>query len=134
VYGWFQGREVQYFDFGAGSQAPFPLFAFTTGTDANGDPIFLRAQSNVVDTLPVRAPFPDLWAIQFVRVDSAYRPNTWRNANAVVAGRAKIESAHSWRNCPIVIVDNARVPRAASPLRVYADDRSPLPPSPTIVP
>jgi hypothetical protein len=133
-YGWFQGREVQYFDFGAGSQAPVPLFAFTTGTDANGDPIFLRTQSNVVDTLPVRAPFPDLWAIQFVRVDSTYRPNTWRNANAVVGGGAKIESSHSWRNCPVVIVDNARVARQGSPLRVYADDRSPLPPSPTIVP
>jgi hypothetical protein len=134
TYGWFKGREVQYFDFGTGSISPFPLFAFTTGTDANGDPVFLRAQANVVDTVPARVAAPDLWSIQFVRVDSTYRPNSWRNANAVVGSGARIESSHSWRNCPVVIVDDTRAARGVSPLRAYADDRSPLPPSPTITP
>lgn len=133
-YGWYAGREIQYFDFGRASVAPVPLFVFTRGTDSTGAPAFLREQSNVADTIPVRGPFPDLWSIQFVQVDSTYPPNKWRNASAVVGGGASITSAHSLRNCPIVTVNGARIARDASPLRVFADDRSPLPPSPTIVP
>jgi hypothetical protein len=130
TFGWYAGQEVQYFDFGATSLAPVPLFAFTRGADSTG-PVLFRDQSNIVDTIPATPPFPDLWSILFVRVDSAYAANTWRSGAAIVGEHAQIESAHAVRNCPVVIVDGARIHRADSPLRAFADLRSPFPPART---
>jgi hypothetical protein len=129
--GWFEGREVQFFDFGAAGTSPVPLIAFVKSVDAAGVPEFLREQINIVDTLPVAPPYADLWHIRFARPDSTYVPNTHKSAASVMASTIPVDQPHVIRNCPVAIVDGARVLRVVSPLSAFADLRSPFPPKPT---
>jgi len=134
MLGWFEGREVQFFDFGEVGLDPVPLWRFIRGVDASGEPDLLLEQASVVDTIPVSPPYPDLWEIRFVRTDSTYVPNTHKSAAAVARAGVVIEETGSIRNCPIVIVDGTRIERVPSPLRAFADLRSPFPPALTRVP
>jgi len=132
--GWYQGRDVQFFDFGASSVVPSAMWRFARGRDASGQPDVLTAQNSIVDSIPVGPTYPDLWEIRYVSVDSVYVPNTLKSAAAVRAANFTIAAASSVRNLPIVIIDGAPVQRAASPLREFADLRSPFPPAPTRTP
>lgn len=127
--GWYQGHYVQYFDFGVVTPVPAGMWRFATGRDAAGEPVFLESQNSLLDSIPVAPAYPDLWSIRVVRVDSAYAPNTIRNATALRSSRYAVDSATVVRNLPVVIVDGARVPRSPSPLTEFADIRAPFPPA-----
>lgn len=131
LMGWYEGREVQFFDFGRSGLTPVPLIAFIKGLDSTGAPDFLREQVNIVDTLPVTPPYADMWHIRFAKPDSTYVPNTLKGAAAVAATTIPVDPPNSVRNCPVAIVDGARVQRVPSPISMFADLRSLVPPAPT---
>lgn len=134
LMGWYEGREVQFFDFGPSGTTPVPLITFVKGVDSSGAPEFLREQVNIIDTLPVSPPYADLWHIRFAHPDSTYVPNTLKSATAVASSTMQVDAPVSIRNCPVAVVDGARVQRTPSPLSLFADMRSPFPPRPTTRP
>ena len=129
--GWYEGREVQFFDFGAASTTPAQMWRFQRGTDASGHAAALTEQHSVVDSIPTSGMYPDLWEIYPVTADSAYIPNSVKNANAVRGGGFPVGTPTAVRNLPIAFVDGAVVAREPSPVRAFADLRSPFPPAPT---
>ena len=131
--GWYQGRDVQYFDFGAVDITPVPMWRFARGLDSLGQPKLLVEQSSIVDSIPVAGagPFPDFWTMRVVRADDGYAPNSLRNLGALQSANMTIDPPNGVRNLPIATVDGARIQRAPSPLRAFADLRSPFPPAPT---
>jgi hypothetical protein len=131
MLGWYEGRDVQFFDFGATTVIPAPMWRFARGEDVAGEPNVLREQNSIVDSIPVSPTYPDLWEIHFVRVDSAYVPNSLKSAAAIQSSRVVIDPPSSVRNLPITIIDGTRFERAPSPLRAFADMRSPFPPAKT---
>ena len=132
--GWYEGRDIQFFDFGAVTTKPVEMWRFASGRDADGAPIVLETQNSIVDSIPVTGTYPDLWEIRFVYVDSAFVPNSLKSANAMRANMSvRIDTARTIRNLPITIIDGLKVNRAPSPLRAFADLRSPFPPKPTVV-
>ena len=130
LMGWYEGREVQFFDFGRSGMQPVPLIAFIKGLDSAGDPDFLREQANIVDTLPVTPPYADMWHIRFAKIDSTYVPNSLKSAEAVSAATGiVVDPPHAVRNCPVAIVDGSKVTRAPSPISAFSDLRSQIPPA-----
>jgi hypothetical protein len=130
--GWYQGRDVQFFDFGAVTTKPVEMWRFASGRDGGGAPIVLETQNSIVDSIPQTGTYPDLWEIRFVYVDSAFVPNSLKSADAMRSNmRVRIDTATTIRNLPITIIDGLKVNRAPSPLRAFADLRSPFPPAPT---
>lgn len=129
--GWFQGRDVQYFDFGQVQAAASPMWRFALGPDVGGETRILPGQNSLVDSIPVAGGYPDLWSIMFVRVDSTYTPNSVKSAEALKGAALPVDAPSSVRNLPITFVDGARAARTASPLTTFADLRSPFPPTPT---
>ena len=87
-----------------------------------------------MDSIPVSGSYPDLWEIYFVRVDTAYAPNTLKSASAVRGANLMVNAPATMRNLPIAIIDGAPVQRTRSPLVTFADMRSPFPPAPTRAP
>jgi hypothetical protein len=133
MLGWFEGRDVQFFDFGSAVLAPVPMWRFARGKDASGQPNVLSDQNSIVDSIPVSPTYPDLWEIRYVSVDTAYVANSLKSAAALRAANLSIGEIESIRNLPIVIIDGAAVPRTPSPLKAFADNRSPFPPKPTLL-
>lgn len=132
--GWYEGRDVQFFDFGAVTTTPVEMWRFASGRDDSGAPIVLETQNSIVDSIPVTGTYPDLWEIRFVYVDSAFVPNSLKSADAMRSNMSvRIDTARTIRNLPITIIDGLKVDRAPSPLRAFADLRSPFPPKPTVV-
>lgn len=129
MLGWFQGRDVQFFDFGVATDHPAGMWRFASRLDPAGEPVFLEAQNSVLDSIAVAPPYPDLWSIRVVRADSAYAANSIRSVAALRGSRYVVDSARVMRNLPVVIVDGARVSRAPSPITQFADRRSPFPPA-----
>lgn len=133
MLGWFEGRDVQYFDFGSAVLAPVPMWRFARGKDAGGQPSVLSEQNSIVDSIPVAPTYPDLWEIRYVSVDTAYVANSLKSATALRAANLTIGEIESIRNLPIVIIDGAPIQRTPSPLKAFADNRSPFPPKPTLL-
>jgi hypothetical protein len=131
--GWYEGRDVQFFDFGAVTVKPVEMWRFASGRDASGAPIVLDTQNSIVDSIPVAGTYPDLWEIRFVYVDSAFAPNSLKSADAIRSNmRVRIDTARTIRNLPITIIDGLKITRAPSPFRAFSDLRSPFPPKPTL--
>jgi hypothetical protein len=131
MLGWYEGRDVQFFDFGDVALAPANMWRFARGLDASGAPMLVPEQNSVVDSVPVAGTYPDLWQIHLVQVDSAYTPNALKSLTAVQSSGFMIEPVSSVRNLPITTVDGTRLKRTPSPLTQFADLRSPFPPAPT---
>ncbi|HJQ21485.1 MAG TPA: hypothetical protein VJ867_14140 [Gemmatimonadaceae bacterium] len=129
--GWYEGRDVAFFDFGTVALAPVNMWRFANGRDASGAPNIVAAQNSVVDSIPVSGTYPDLWQIHLVQVDSAYAANTLKNAASVQSSGFMVDPVSAVRNLPITMVDGTRVPRMPSPITRFADLRSPFPPAPT---
>jgi hypothetical protein len=129
--GWYEGRDVQFFDFGQVHLAPVSMWRFTRGVDASGAPTLLTDQNSIVDSIPVAGGYPDLWEISFVNVDTTYVPNSIKSAMALRGANLTIGTPSAIRNLPIVIIDGSPFRRDPSPLRTFADLRSPFPPKPT---
>ena len=131
MLGWYQGRDVQFFDFGPASVSLAPMWRFANGKEPSGEPKLVVEQNSIVDSIPVTPTYPDLWDINVVQVDSTYAPNSLKSATAVQRANLVIDPHNSIRNLPITMVDGVKVERVASPLRAFADLRSPFPPAPT---
>jgi hypothetical protein len=132
--GWYEGRDVQFFDFGAVTTKPVEMWRFASGRDPEGAPVVLETQNSIVDSIPVAGTYPDLWEIRFVYVDSTFVPNSLKSADAMRSNMSvRIDTARTIRNLPITIIDGLKVSRAPSPLRAFADLRSPFPPKPTVL-
>lgn len=131
MLGWYAGRDIQFFDFGQAHLSPAPMWRFARGVDAAGEPSVLADQNSIVDSIPVAAGYPDLWEISYVNVDTSYVPNSIKSAGALRGANLTIGSPSSIRNLPIVIIDGSPFQRTPSPLRTFADLRSPFPPKPT---
>ena len=129
--GWYQGRDVQFFDFGAASATPAPMWRFAQGVDSSGQPKLLVDQNSIVDSIPVGPTYPDLWEMHVVRADDAYTPNALKSVAALQRANMVIDPPNGVRNLPITMIDGARAERAPSPIRAFADLRSPFPPAPT---
>jgi hypothetical protein len=129
--GWYEGRDIQFFDFGSVHLAPVPMWRFARGMDPSGAPNILSDQNSIVDSIPVAAGYPDLWEISVVNVDTAYVPNSIKSAMALRGTKLSIGPPSTIRNLPIVIIDGSPFRRDPSPLRTFADLRSPFPPKPT---
>ncbi len=131
--GWYEGREVSFFDFGPISPTPAPMFGFVRGEGA-GEMDYIPEQFSVVDTLPGAPPYVDLWELRVVRADSGYVANSIKSSAALSSGNLRVQPTPAIRNGPVAVVDGARVARAPSPLTTFADLRSPFPPAPTRTP
>jgi len=110
VSGWYRDREVFYFDHGANSESegsvvatpPIYVFFRSDGTMVSG-------QRNVIDVVPGDAGYSDLWQVVKVIVDSAYAPNSLRDASDIqaqaTAGGVTLEVAGIYVNCPVVPIE-----------------------------
>jgi hypothetical protein len=109
------------------------MWRFALGPDVAGETKILPGQNSLVDSIPAGGSYPDLWAISFVRVDTAYTPNAVKSAAALKSAGLHVDAPSSVRNLPIAFVDAAKAARTPSPLAAFADLRSPYPPTPTIL-
>ena len=131
--GWYEGRDIQFFDFGAVTTKPVEMWRFASGKDPEGAPIVLDGQNSIVDSIPVAGTYPDFWEIRFVYVDSTFVPNSLKSADALRSNMSvRIDTARTIRNLPITIIDGLKVSRVPSPLRAHMDLRSPFPAKPTL--
>ena len=99
--GFYRGEVISYFDFGPvklgkGNKVA-PIWVVTNGVDA---------QRNIVDTVPGRADYTPLWAVQMVTWKSGATPRALRSRNAVMAavraGQVTVKPAPVVVNCPVL--------------------------------
>ncbi|MEZ4502467.1 MAG: hypothetical protein R3C39_07570 [Dehalococcoidia bacterium] len=108
VEGWAKGEDVVYYDFGMRSPTsgavvtPAPIWAFITGMDADGNPMFVEHQHNVVDTVPGVDGYSDLWEVNLVMVPEGYEADTIRSKADLDAANLEIVKPGLFVNCPIV--------------------------------
>lgn len=120
--GWFEGRAVQYYNFGTntplnpddpGRVAVDPVWVFATGVNDDGSPIKLEGQDNLFDSMPGDAGYSDLWQAFFVTPAAGYVPNSLTSAEALQASGLAIEKKAMLVNCPFApsgsaLADNAK--------------------------
>jgi hypothetical protein len=101
VSGFFQGRTITYYDFGAIKLKPgnklAPLWAVTNGA---------AGQHNIIDTVPGQADYSPLWQINKVTFKAGMTPRLLKSKAdvdaAVKAGEVTVKSTTSVVNCPVL--------------------------------
>ncbi|HUF53267.1 MAG TPA: hypothetical protein VMR52_05780 [Dehalococcoidia bacterium] len=111
IAGWYRGNEVEYYDFGmntplasGASVLTAPIYVFITGTDADGNPVFVEGQHNVIDVKPGDVGYSDLWQVNLVTVDETYEPDSIRSKDDIDAAGLAPETVEMFVNCPVVPV------------------------------
>jgi hypothetical protein len=109
VTGWYRDSEVKYYDFGSNtpltegnSIAVAPIYAFITGMDADGNPMFVDGQHNIVAVKPGDDGYSDLWNVNLVVVDDSYEPDSVTAVSDVMSGGFDVMETEIFVNCPIV--------------------------------
>lgn len=108
VHGWHRGEEVVYYDFGMNSPASngivatAPIYAFITGMDSDGNPMFVEGQHNIIDAVPGDAGYSDLWEVNLVVVDEDYAADSIKSVDDVMLGNFEMMKPGLFVNCPIV--------------------------------
>jgi hypothetical protein len=102
VTGWYRDQHVYYPDFGANPAVAIPIFAFITGMDADGNPVFVEGQHNIIDSLPGDDGYSAFWAVNLVVVDDTYEANSITSAQGVVDSGFEILQPGLVVNCPVV--------------------------------
>jgi hypothetical protein len=108
VQGWAKGEDVVYYDFGMRSPtsgavvSAAPIWAFITGLDASGNPMFVEGQHNVVDVVPGMDGYSDLWEVNLVTVPDGYAPDSIRSKADLDAANLPSMKPGLFVNCPIV--------------------------------
>jgi hypothetical protein len=109
VSGWYKGREVQYYDFGAttpltegSSVLTAPIYAFVTGMDAQGNPHLVEGQHNIVGVVPGDEGYTDLWQVMLVTVGSDYEADSVKSVSGVMSGGFEVTETDMFVNCPVV--------------------------------
>ena len=111
VSGWYNGREVRYYDFGMNSPVAdgvvqtAPIYAFVTGFDMDGNPMFVEGQHNVVTTVPGVDGYSDLWKVNLVVVPEGYVPDSITSKAQIDASGYEVMPTDILVNCPIVNQD-----------------------------
>ncbi len=108
--GWYQGRATFYYDFGmnspvdksSGKVIPAPIYVLITGMDADGNPIMVPDQRNIIDVVPGDAGYSDLWQVNLVVVPSDYVANTFKSADDVKNSGYQTIVPGLLVNCPVV--------------------------------
>lgn len=109
VQGWYRGNEVKYYDFGMNTPLvtgstilTAPIYVLITGMDADGNPIFVEGQHNIVDTKPGDAGYSDLWQVNLVTVDASYVADTYKSFDDIQTAGMTATPIEKFVNCPIV--------------------------------
>ena len=108
VSGWYQGREVRYYDFGSNTPikgngvSTAPIYVFIHGMKADGSPDFVEGQHNVVDVVPGDIGYSDLWQVMLVTVPESYTPDSIISKDQLDAAGFEITATDMFVNCPIV--------------------------------
>ncbi|MGA9048574.1 MAG: hypothetical protein WB588_06230 [Dehalococcoidia bacterium] len=100
IQGWYKGQKVYYYDFGANADIAAPIWALITGMDAQGNPIFVKGQNNIVDVKPGDQGYSAFWQVMLVTVPAGYVPNTLKSAKDVMSSGYKITPTTINVNCP----------------------------------
>lgn len=108
VEGWYQGRQVQYYDFGMNSAttgsvvSAAPIYVFIHGMNPDGSPDFVEGQHNIVDVVPGDDGYSDLWQVMLVTVPADYEPDSVRSKADLDAAGFEVTATDMFVNCPIV--------------------------------
>ncbi len=109
VSGWYQHRQVEYYDFGtntplaANNTVPTqPIWVFIHGINADGTPVMVDGQHNIVGVAPGEPGYTDLWQVVFVTVPDDYVPDSIRSAQDVSASGFEQTTTNMLVNCPLV--------------------------------
>src|ERR671915_677957 len=108
VSGWYQGREVRYYDFGSNTPikgngvSTAPIYVFIHGMKADGSPDFVEGQHNLVDVVPGEEGYSDLWHVMLVTVPEGYEPDSITSKEQLDAAGYEIAATDMLVNCPIV--------------------------------
>ena len=108
--GWYQGRQTFYYDFGTNTSAtadrqevvPAPIYVLVTGFGADGNPMPVEGQHNIVDVIPGDEGYSDLWQVTFVTVPEDYQANSITNAQTLLDAGYDQTVPGVYVNCPIV--------------------------------
>jgi hypothetical protein len=108
VSGFFQGRTITYYDFGAIKLKPgnklAPLWAVTNGA---------AGQHNIIDTVPGQANYSPLWQINMVTFKAGMTPHLLKSRAAVdaavKAGEVTVKSTTTVVNCPVLGLGQKKV-------------------------
>jgi hypothetical protein len=109
VHGWYKGKEVQYYDFGANtplttgsSVATAPIYVFISGMDASGNPEFVDGQHNIIAVKPGDEGYSDLWQVMLVTAGDDYEADSVKSAADVMSGGFEVTETQMFVNCPVV--------------------------------
>jgi len=102
VQGWFRGQPVYYPDYGLNPPEVAPIYALITGMDAQGNPMFVDGQKNIIDVKPGDMGYSAFWDVQLVTVPSGYLANTLKSAADVMASGYPMADPGLLVNCPVV--------------------------------
>lgn len=102
VQGWYKGDPVFYPDFGMNPPAAIPIWAFITGMDGDGNPVFVEGQHNIIDQVPGDSGYSAFWQVNLVVVDDAYEPDSITSADEVMASDWEVTATDLVVNCPVV--------------------------------
>ncbi|PKN78700.1 MAG: hypothetical protein CVU47_11845 [Chloroflexi bacterium HGW-Chloroflexi-9] len=102
VQGWYRGQQVFYPDFGPNPPVAISIWAFITGMDAGGAPMFVEGQHNIIDAVPGAAAYSAFWDVNLVMAPEGYGANSIISAEEVVAAGLEIVRPGLVVNCPVV--------------------------------
>jgi hypothetical protein len=110
IQGWYKDRATYYYDFGGNSAVSAdgntvhtaPIYVPITGKDAQGNPIRIEGQRNIIDVIPGDPGYSDLWEVVLVTVPAGYQPNTLRSAADVMGSGFPMGRPGLLVNCPVV--------------------------------
>jgi hypothetical protein len=101
--GWYQGAPVFYPDFGLNPPVAIPIWAFITGMDSGGNPIFVEGQHNIIDSVPGDADYSAFWRVNLVTVPEDYEPDSITDAADVNEMGYEVTETDLVVNCPVVV-------------------------------
>ena len=105
--GWRDGKAVYYPDFGLNVAETAPIWAFITGFDGDGNPMFVEGQRNVIDVVPGDDGYSAFWEVNLVMVPAGYVANTIMDAAGVAASGYETIKPGLVVNCPVTFVAEA---------------------------
>ena len=120
--GWYQDREVEYFDFGRhtpleddntpqeedNTPVAEPIYIFIYGFDQNNEPELVEGQHNVVSSRPCQpnSDYSDLWQVVYVTVPEDYGVDSIRSVADIEESEYETTETDMLINCPIVPEDS----------------------------
>jgi outer membrane protein assembly factor BamB len=99
--GWYRGEAVFYFDFGPHPAIVAPIYVPVTGTDDQGNPMFVEGQYNIIDVVPGDEGYSDFWLVNLVTVPEGYTANDLKSHEDVTASGYEVSATDLLVNCPV---------------------------------